>query len=134
MVSLIAFSFVSLYTAIEIGGYSMEGKEASMVENAPLCLCGCGESVNRKNKTEWFRYVRGHQRRGKPGPWLGKPLPEYFKERISKSLLARHKGKRKRDFDPTGLGVYGTAEYRNARKRLVVGKPCGICGSTKNVQ
>lgn len=56
------------------------------------------------------------------------------REKIRVAAVQRYEGVRRRDLEETpGVGVYATHEYREARQRLVEGKPCINCGSLENV-
>ena len=96
------------------------------INNPPLCKCGCGEPVRWKDGYGWFDYKLGHATR--------KPKTEEHKKKISEAHKKHNRGKRRRDNELVpGPGVYATWEYREARKRLVDGKSCSICGSTENI-
>lgn len=70
---------------------------------------------------------------------ISEALKRYYssqesREKASENIKNSFKGKRKRDEDPTSRsGIYSSWEYKEARKRLVVGRPCAICGSKKNI-
>lgn len=103
-------------------------------ETPPLCKCGCGECTNWGPGKGWHSYLKGHYARNKPGTRLGVKLSEETRRRMSESQRARCKGSRLRDHEENpGRGVYATHEYREARERLVEGKPCIICGTFEDV-
>ncbi len=104
-----------------------------IAEEAPLCGCGCKTPVAWGPGKGWSRYRSGHQGIGKPGSRLGATTSDSTKNKMSEAQKRRFAGKRRRDLDPTGSGVYSTHEYREARARLVVGKPCRKCGSSENI-
>lgn len=99
----------------------------------PLCKCGCGAPVSWKPGVGWTTWKKGHAGRGRPGSRLGREVSAEERAKRSASLRARFAGKRRRDLDPTGSGVYATAEYLDARKALVEGRPCVECGSTHRI-
>ena len=92
---------------------------------APPCKCGCGQSVGWRKGQGWNQYVKGHSRKGRT------TLPD-TRQKQSEAGKRRYAGKRRRDRDPTGPGVYATWEYRQAREALR-GKPCSSCGTRENV-
>ncbi len=102
-------------------------------ENPPLCTCGCAAPVTWQPGRGWSRYIRGHHLRGKPGTRLGAVTSEETKRKMSEAQRRRVKGKRRRDREPFGPGVYATHEYRETRRRLIEGRPCGKCGSSENI-
>lgn len=103
-------------------------------EKAPECKCGCGEPVNWMPGKGWARYIKGHGSRGRPGNNLGKKFSEEHRRKMSEASKRRYEGIRNRDLEEKpGPGVYATWEYREARKKLVEGKPCMVCGSTENI-
>lgn len=101
-------------------------------EDPPLCSCGCNTLVNWMPGKGWATFRKGHQSRDKPGSRRGAILTPETKTRMSEAAKNRYKGKRQRDLGNLA-GVYSTHEYREARERLVKGRPCSRCGTTKNV-
>jgi len=103
-------------------------------EDAPPCKCGCGERVSWMPGKGWATYLKGHYFRGKPGNRLGAVTSPETRKKQSESIRKAYAGKRLRDNEEApGRGVYASWEFREARKRLVEGKACCRCGSTKNV-
>lgn len=94
--------------------------------DAPVCECGCGEEVALRRGSGWSRYREGHNNRNKT-------FSEQHRRRMSEAHKKRVAGKRRRDADPTGPGVYSTHEYREARKQLVEGRACAKCGASENI-
>lgn len=93
----------------------------------PLCKCGCGQPVNWRDGEGWCSYIIGHSEKNKE-------KTEKHKKKISEGIRKAYKGRRNRDLEETpGGGIYTTWEYKEARKKLVEGKPCYICDSTENV-
>ncbi len=102
----------------------MVSKFPPLNEQPPECQCGCGNPVKWNKNKGWSPRKIGHYHR-----------TEETLKLLSKNSRASRRGKRKRDLYPTvNRYVYGTIEYREAREKLVVGRPCLECGTTKNVQ
>lgn len=99
----------------------------------PLCSCGCLQSVSWRPGKGWAHYLKGHQGRRKPGPRLGAVTPKETRQKQSLAAKRRYEGKRRRDLNPIGPGVYSTQEYKQSRATLVAGKPCLLCGTSENV-
>lgn len=115
----------------------------------PLCACGCGVITKWGiSKGNWNVFLMGHTRRGKK-------FSDEHKQKLSKSMLAfcakRRLEKGSQWYNPggisprepspersellrsLGISVYTTYEFREARKRLVEGRPCVLCGSTEKI-
>lgn len=112
----------------------MATKKQPEDQTPPTCACGCGELVNWRPGKGWATYCKGHFNRGKPGTRLGKTNSPEHRQRMSEGLRKRWAGKRRRDLEETpGPAVYASYEFREARKKLVDGKPCIRCGATENI-
>lgn len=65
-----------------------------------ICKCGCGKIVKKGNK-----FINGHNRRGKPGFWIGKYRTGDTKKKISKALVGKHHSeKTKRKIGDSQIG------------------------------
>lgn len=104
----------------------MAGRKPPEGEAPPKCACGCGGSVGWLSGHGWAKHIKGHNLRGIK-------LSKDRRKATSDGLKRHFVGKRRRDTEPTGLGVYSTWEFKDARKTLVEGKPCIRCGATKQV-
>lgn len=103
-------------------------------EEPPLCQCGCGGRVRWAPGKGWCRYKKVHySSKGKPGSRLGATTSAATRRKQSEAATRRYAGIRRRDLDPTGLGVYSTKEYQKAREQLVKGRTCSKCGTDKDV-
>lgn len=93
-----------------------------------LCACGCGNPVRWQDGKGWAIFVQGHQRRGVS-------VSAETKERMS--LAHKERQLRLRpwiDGQPIAVqNPYVSREYRQARKRLVAGKPCLRCGTLRDI-
>ena len=120
-------------------------------EQSPMCKCGCGEYVNWMPGKGWARWVKGHSNRGRSGNNRGKKFSKETRKKMSEAAKLREYRRREakgtshfvNTTDPNpdraalykelGLSVYTTYEFKEARKRLVEGKPCVICGTYENI-
>ncbi len=95
---------------------------------APVCKCGCGNHVSWMPGKGWATWLKGHATRARPGTRLGVITSNKTKQKQSAAAIARYAGKRRRDINPTGPGVYATKEYKQAAAE-VRRRPCARCGS-----